>query len=95
MSIDPARHAAQRRALTIAPAPSELRPRKRPPSRSCSGGCGKRTRDPSGTCPRCQVLEEQRVVERLTVEELHQIIAAARAELARRADLTSQILATT
>ena len=94
MSIDPARQAAQQRALTIAPAPSELRPRKRPPSRSCSGGCGKRTRDPSGTCPRCQVLEEQRLVERLTVEELHAIVAAARADLARRAALISESLST-
>lgn len=94
MSIDPARLQAQQRALHVAPAPSELRPRKRPPSRSCSGGCGKRTRDPSGTCPRCQVLEEQRVVERLTVDELHAIVAAARAELARRGALIAQTLST-
>lgn len=39
--IDPATHAAQRRALTIAPGPSEPRAKKRPPSRACASGCRK------------------------------------------------------
>lgn len=92
--IDPATHAAQRRALTIAPGPSEPRAKKRPSFRACAGSCGRRTRDASGTCPSCQVLEESQVVERLTVEELHAIVAAARAELARRAALIHQSLST-
>jgi uncharacterized paraquat-inducible protein A len=85
MSIDPARQQAQLRAL------DPDAPRKRPPARSCSG-CRRRTRDPSGTCPRCQAVEESQVVERLSVDELHRIVAAARAELARRAALISQTL---
>lgn len=86
--IDPARHQAQLRALQDPDAP-----RKRPPARACSG-CRRKTRDASGTCHRCQAVEERRVVERLTVDELHQIIAAARAELARRGALIAQALST-
>ena len=86
MAIDPARHQAQLRALQDPDAP-----RKRPPAKACPG-CRRKTRDATGTCPRCQAVEERRVVERLTVDELHAIVAAARAELARRQALITESL---
>ena len=88
--IDPARHQAQLRAV-LGDEPARDT-RKRPPSRACEAGCGKRTRDPSGTCPRCQVIEEATVVGNLSIEQLHQIIAAARTELERRAGAINEAL---
>lgn len=71
MSIDPARHQAQVRALQVAP---ERAPRQRRPASTCS--CGRRTRSESGACSSCQKDQEAQLVASLTVEQLLQIIAA-------------------
>lgn len=92
MAIDPARLRTQRAAVSLVPEPDQAEPRKRPPSLTCEGGCGKRTRDPSGLCPRCQTAEESMVVENLSIEQLHHIIAAARAELEHRAGAITRAL---
>jgi len=83
--IDPVRHQSQVRALHTAPDKRALRSR---PVKSPCHGCGRPTRSVTGVCPGCRNND----VSDLSIEELQTIIAAARAELARRATRITEAL---